>query len=149
MPTRALGLIALLVMAASTVALRFSDEDCIRAGRRTSVHVLDRKLADSRFDLWFRKVVGKGAKISWECNDCGESGSGLDSGRIFPGCAQALAQLEDGRTVYVWIDVGDENAGIYRRPELFWAGIEGGKSNPSFDSLSQLARYLRNTDARR
>ena len=137
-----IGALAALLVA---LGMKFSDETCVRAGRSAVVHDLDSTLTRIRFDTWFRKTVGERAEISWECNDCGESGSGLDSTRIFPACAQAMALLPDLRTVYVWIDVGDEGAGIYKHPELFWAAV----GDSSFYSLSKLARYLRTPNPRR
>lgn len=83
---------------------------------------LDSQLPHRQFSSWFQSVVGSDAKIDWEINDCGEqTGNPNDGSSVNPPlCAQAHADLRDGRNVYVLILVGTHKAGIKGKP-IVWS----------------------------
>jgi len=85
----------------------------IAFAKRIDVSTLDSRLPSERFVKWFKEVVGRGAKIGWEVNDCGEqTGSAADEDRDLPFCAQGQADLPDGRRVVVSIGVGTMRKGL-------------------------------------
>ena len=90
-----------------------SAKQTVAFAKRIDVQTLDSRLPHQNFSKWFNEVVGPGAKIGWEVNDCGEqTGSAADKDRDLPFCAQGQADLPDGRRVVVSIGVGTMRKGL-------------------------------------
>jgi hypothetical protein len=120
------------------------DKKAIARAKRIDVAILDTKLPNQRFADWFKNTVGAGARIFWEVNDCGEqTGSSADVGRDFPLCAQAEAQLSDGRKVVIRISVGTFIKGLWGTPRLYDCYIDNQGRLVTVKSLSALVDMLR------
>lgn len=102
------------------------DRRLIAYAENVSASKLDSQLPDRRFIFWFRSVVGTGAKIDWEINDCGEQTGNPNNGSSInpPLFAQAHADMGDGRNVYVLILVGTHKAGIKGRPTVWSLSVD-------------------------
>jgi len=90
-------------------------------------------------------VVACGAKIDWEINDCGEqTGNPNDgSGSNPPLCAQAHADMGDGRNVYVLMLVGTHKAWRKGRPTVWSVSVDDHGKDKSTTKLNGLAAALR------
>jgi hypothetical protein len=126
------------------------DRKAIQRGRKVQVSQLDPKLPAMTLERFVQAQAGRGSRITWEANDCGEqTGSPADADRDFPLCAEANALLEDGRTIVVRVGVGTFKKGVFGPADLWWVAV-----NPpdSFDGaplkrLSDLPSELANTGA--
>jgi hypothetical protein len=124
------------------------DRKAIQRGRKVLVSQLDPKLPPVTLESFVQAQAGRGSRITWEANDCGEqTGSPADAGRDFPLCAEANALLEDGRTIVVRVGVGTLKKGVFGAADLWWVAV-----NPldSFDGaplkrLSDLPAELAKT----
>ena len=141
---RNLLIIGILLAAQISGEGQESANRAIAFAKRIEVSTLDSKLPHQHFVSWFKEVVGPGAKIGWEVNDCGEqTGSAADKDRDLPFCAEGQADLADGRRVVVSIAVGTMKKGLTPRT----VGIRGilieqdGKTR-NVSQLSDLAREL-------
>jgi hypothetical protein len=91
---------------------------------------LDPKLSALPFASWFKSVLGPGAALKWEVNDCGEQTGDpkLDAGCDFPTCVEAdatnphKAEIE----IVVSINVGSINKGSNQKPQFGFAALRLG-----------------------
>ncbi|HET9252037.1 MAG TPA: hypothetical protein VFP58_07975 [Candidatus Eisenbacteria bacterium] len=128
---------------ALTFAAAGSSSDVVTAGRLVPVHALDSTLTDSTFAGWVDRVIGAGARVRWEANDCGEAtGSPSDSVRDLPWCAEMNAVLSGGRDLTIQLLMGTVGQGLNRSPELYLAAVSGPESSAVFHRLSEVERYL-------
>lgn len=115
-----------------------------RYARNIFVSKIEKGMPQTRFDRWFRRLVRKGMKVTYEVNDCGEqTGTSADKGRDFPMCVEAMADSLDVH-ISVVLGVGTFKRGIIgTKPDLRGVGfsIEG---EGSFDvkKLSDLSASL-------
>ena len=121
------------------------DRRLIAYAKNLRASKLDSRLPGQRFLIWFRSVVGTGAKTEWEINDCGEqTGNPRDGSSINPPlCAQAHATLGDGRNVYVLILVGTHKAGIKGKPIVWSLSVDDHGTDKSPAKLRGLVAALR------
>ncbi len=121
------------------------DRRLIAYAKNLPASKLDCQLSNRRFISWLRSVVGIGVKIDWEINDCGEqTGNPNDGSSINPPlCAQAHADMGDGRDVYVLILVGTHKAGIKGRPIVWSFAVDDHGKDKSPTKLNGLAAALR------
>lgn len=121
-----------------------SEAEMLAAGRRLSVHRIDRHLPDQPLDQWFPKLVGPHAIVSWEINDCGEAcGCPADTARDLPTCIEARATLDRGASAYVWIVFGTVAEGISGPPALFYSEVTRADHVTShYDSLATFAKAI-------
>ncbi len=100
---------SLLCMPVCTCAdYKTFEEQAIAMVKATPVSDIESGKSGKPFGEWFNNLAGKGAKLSWELNDCGESTGGpADRERDMPGCVGARAELPDGRWIYAAISVGN------------------------------------------
>jgi hypothetical protein len=113
--------------------------------KRIDVQTLDSRLPHQHFSKWFNEVVGPGAKIGWEVNDCGEqTGNASEKDRDLPFCAQGQADLPDGRTVVISIGVGTMSKGLTPRSVAIRdiLIVQDGKAR-TVSQLSDLVNELR------
>ena len=133
-------------LCATTIAKTSArDRRMIAYAKNLPASKLDSQLPNQRFASWFRSLVRIGTKITREINDCGEqSGNPRDGSSINPPlCAQAHANLADGRQVYVLIGVGTHKAGIKGRPTIWWISIDDHGTVKSPGKLHELVAALR------
>jgi hypothetical protein len=91
---------------------------------------LDPTLPTQSFASWFKGVLGPGAELKWELNDCGEQTGDpkVDSGRDIPTCVEVDAtnphkvELE----IVVSIHVGSTNKGVTQNPQLGFTSVRIG-----------------------
>jgi hypothetical protein len=123
---------------------KFEDK-VIAHAKRIDVSQLDPGFPSQPFASWFRHTIGAAAKVKWEVNDCGEqTGSKNNPERDLPLCAQAEAELLDGRKVIVVFSVGTQKKGLSKRPGgIYYLGIESGGRTQTISKLHDLAVSLR------
>ena len=97
------------------------------------------------FDRWFRRLVRRDTKKTYEVNDCGEqTETSADKGRDFPMCVEARA---DNGVVGVRISfqIGTFKKGItMSRPVTRGIYVdEEGEAPTNFDSLAKLVKFLK------
>jgi hypothetical protein len=88
---------------------------------------LDPKLSSQSFASWLKSLLGPGAALKWEVNDCGEQTGDpkLDAGRDIPACVEVDGENPHGDAkVVVLIALGSVNKGMAGRPQLWFASIE-------------------------
>jgi hypothetical protein len=121
-----------------------TEDEVIAHAKRIDVSQLDPALPSQPFASWFRHTIGPDAKVAWEVNDCGEqTGSRSDPERDLPLCAQAEAELLDGRKVVVIISVGTQKRGLSKGAEgIYYVGVEGGETQ-TISKLHDLASALK------
>jgi hypothetical protein len=124
---------------------KHSAESIVARAKSSDVSRLDSRLPRQRFYAWFKNVVGPMAKIRWEANDCGEqTGGPADKVRDLPICAQAEAELSDGRKVVVSIAVGTMKKGLTREPGgMYYSVVEQGDKLDTIKRLGDLPEMLR------
>lgn len=104
------------------------EQRAIDTAKHVSAKSLDPQLPDQPFENWFQAVVGAGANVTWESNDCGEqTGDPKTTPKDPPVCAQASALLDSGENVTVMIAVGSVKRGIAGNPSVFYAGVSTGE----------------------
>jgi hypothetical protein len=120
-------------------------EVMIAHAQRADVSKLDRNLPSQRFADWLAEIVGPGAIIKWEVNDCGErTGSEADLQRDLPFCVEADATLPDGRKVVLVMAAGTEKKGLSKRPGgFYYSAVEQGEEAHTFRNLSELPTILK------
>jgi hypothetical protein len=84
---------------------------------------LDRTLPAQSFASWFKGLLGPGAELKWEVNDCGEQTGDprLDAGRDLPTCVEvdATNPHKVDLEIVVSINVGSiNNKGVAQNPQL-------------------------------
>lgn len=111
--------------------------------QKLSARSLDPELPDQPFAEWFQSVVGKGTKVEWESNDCGEqTGDPKTTPADFPICGQASAKLPGARTVTVMIAVGSYKKGITGPPGVFFVGLDVENTFETVNSLHELPNAI-------
>ncbi len=116
----------------------------INYARRIRASTLDSSLPRTTIEAWFRSVVGRKAKISWETNDCGEQTGAPGAAKIdAPMCAQVRAKLEGNREVGISIAVGTFRKGIFGKPAVFYVYINDGGSIRPVSALAELPSLLK------
>jgi hypothetical protein len=130
MTMRSIGMLIITITAMcwlfATASAQETTTDRIALNRvkNLSASELDQELSKQRFADWFTEIVGPGARIVWDINDCGEqTGSPADRGRDIPGCVEVKASLADGREVIVFIFVGTTRNGLVAKPKAFDVSI--------------------------
>jgi hypothetical protein len=119
------------------------EKKAVEMVQHTSAHAIDSTVADIPFLVWFRRAVGPDARISWELNDCGETGCCPDAPEDMPTCVQALAEWGvDGRAV-VSLMVGNVKTGEEGTPEPFYVSADRGDSTQMYGSLGEFERRAR------
>ncbi len=113
----------------------------IAHAKAADVSRIDSTLAPQRFDAWLRELVGPGAAIHWETNDCGESGNAPAD--VLPVCVEADAHPRGGGRITISLAVGDTERGIVGVPECFYAEIDSLGPAIGADALGALADSLR------
>lgn len=137
------SLICLLIPFDQTRAQKGEDR-MIAFAKQINVSQLDKRLPPQRFDEWFRDLVGRKAVVKWELNDCGEqTGSAADRKRDIPTCAQAEAELADGRKVVVMIAIGTVKKGLSGKPVIFDAFIRQGDQYSTVKQLAELKKEIK------
>lgn len=118
------------------------DRRAIAEIKNIQVPKLDKRLPAESFARWFAKVVGKGQKIDWEVNDCGEQdGSGRQ--KDFPICVQAAGKTADLIQISVSIAVGTHKRGIVGKPVIWGIWVEAEPEiSKILDELNQLPKEL-------
>jgi len=119
------------------------EKRAIAYAKRLFVSQLETGLPTQRFADWFSDTVGSQAKIKWEVNDCGEqTGTPADTGRAFPSCVEASAELNDGRTAVVRIAVGTFKKGISGPAAINYCVVEDPTGIRDVKNLGDLPRVL-------
>jgi hypothetical protein len=107
---------------------------------------LDPKLPPQPFASWFKSVLGPGAELKWEVNDCGEqTGNPLtDAGRDFPTCVEvdATNPHKPEIEIVVSIAVGTVNKGANQKPQFAFASVRIGNRDLSPQQLHCLPKLL-------
>jgi hypothetical protein len=107
---------------------------------------LDPRLSPQPFASWFKSVLGPGAELKWEVNDCGEqTGNPLaDAGRDFPTCVEvdATNPHKPEIEIVVSIAVGTVNKGANQKPQFAFASVRIGNRNLSPQQLHCLPKLL-------
>lgn len=122
---------------------RVRDQKAINYVRQSLVSKMESGMPRERFDTWFRRIAGKGHKVRYGVNDCGEqTGTPADRGRDFPMCVEAKAEAEVS-AIEVTIQVGTFKKGITGRPTVRGIGIEEeGEERIDIKELSDLTWTL-------
>ncbi|MCI0391634.1 MAG: energy transducer TonB [Acidobacteria bacterium] len=123
MPSLVIAIGWLLLLSSQSPLL--SDKQAVVGAQQLLASELDAELPKLRFADWFRQVVGAGAGVTWQLNECGEQPSLLIAqGRAIPACAEVNALLPDGRKVVIMIEVGSFKTGISGNPSFSYSAIE-------------------------
>lgn len=90
------------------------------------VNGIEANVPDMPFAEWFQHVVGRGARVDWEVNDCGEqTGTAADRGRDFPMCVEARTVKPGFFYISVDIQFGTFNRGINKMKPVVRSIIAG------------------------
>jgi hypothetical protein len=120
-----------------------ADSVYLRAATSASVRLLDKTLPDEPLEAWLVRLLGPGARVGWEVNDCGETaGSPYDPEWDGPVCVQAFAALSGGRELNISVVVGTERQGVVLPAGVFDAWIAGPDTSSLFGRLSEVQRYV-------
>jgi hypothetical protein len=135
---RALAAIAAFSLPLSLTAQESSrDRRAIEQAQVLSVQTLDPGLPNQPLLPWLTGVAGRGVKITWEVNDCGEQTGNPDAdrGRDFPLCVDAIASWPDGRMAIVSVLMGTFQKGVTGTPALWAVNFKNGSR---FDPIPKL-----------
>ncbi|HEX3102727.1 MAG TPA: hypothetical protein VHQ01_13075 [Pyrinomonadaceae bacterium] len=146
-PSRLFAIAAILTIyvTASYAQSKTQDAAAIRYARNISVSRIEKGMPLIRFDPWFRSLVRKGMKVTYEVNDCGEqTGTSADRGRDFPMCVEARAGNEVVG-VRINFQIGTFKTGItMSRPVTRGINVdEEGEETTDLNSLAELVKFLK------
>src|SRR5262245_3194176 len=119
-------LTAILMLLISTAAAQVEslEQQAVSKVQHLPASQLDAELPGSSFVLWFNQIVGRGAGVIWQLNECGEwSAPQNQADRELAACVEANAVLPDGRQVIVALRVGTFKRGVSGEPAFFSAVI--------------------------
>ncbi len=105
--------------------------------RGFDVSRIDSTQSPGRFDAWLRRIVGDEAEITWEVNDCGETGTA----DVF--CVEAFCRLPTGGTIDLSLIAGNGELGITGVPKVWWGEIAGLGPSVNVVHLGELAEQLK------
>ncbi|MFY9607572.1 MAG: hypothetical protein WAU45_03020 [Blastocatellia bacterium] len=151
--TRLMSILAATMLLALATAdarrVQLKQSQMIAHARRIDVSELDPRLPKQEFGRWLKSVLGRGAELTWEINDCGEqTGAAAEVERDIPTCVEVDAKLPDGRRVIVMIHIGTLKKGLSRAPTIKDTFLEHGSHSYTAASLSDLVRVLEETAVR-
>jgi hypothetical protein len=118
----------------------------LKRAKHITAFQLDSELPKRPISVWLRQVAGRGVKISWEVNDCGEQ-DGSPSGERgeTPECVGLEAVLSDGREVTILIHVPPDSGDTHTGPSLFAILLQQKDRVIDVIRLRYLARILEET----
>jgi hypothetical protein len=122
-----------------------TEKRAIQIVQRLSVSRLQAGLPKQALADWFKGVVGTGAKIAWEVNDCGEQSGDpeADRGRDFPMCVGTIATLPGAQMVAIEVAVGTFQKGITATRQVVSISILEGSRVEFVPRLSEVAARIK------
>jgi TonB family protein len=101
------------------------EKQALALAREMPASDLDEALPGRLFGDWFNKLVGPNAGVVWQLTECGEQiGSPGQPGHDLRACAEINATLQDGRKIFLALNVGTFKKGLTGKPTFFLAVIE-------------------------
>jgi hypothetical protein len=102
----------------------------IKRVQQLPANKFDPALSGQPFATWFKGVLGPGAELKWEVNDCGEQTGDpkIDAGRDIPTCVEvdATNPHKSEVEIVVSINVGSINKGANQKPRFGFASVRLG-----------------------
>jgi hypothetical protein len=118
----------------------------IKRVQQLPANKFDPALSGQPFATWFKGVLGPGAELKWEVNDCGEQTGDpkLDAGRDIPTCVEADATNphKSEIEIIVSINVGSVNKGANQKPQFGFASVKMGQRYFFAEQLHCLPKLL-------
>jgi TonB family protein len=119
------------------------EKQALTLAQETPASDLDEALPARSFVDWFNKLVGQNAGVVWQLTECGEQiGSPGQPGYDLPACAEINATLQDGRRIFVALNVGTFKKGLTGKPTFFRAVIQQDERFYQVRRLSDLPDML-------
>jgi hypothetical protein len=133
--------LATLVIVLSQTASRPTDAAIIERAKNSIVRDVEGTLPRVTFEAWLRGVLGTGAAMRWEVDDCGEHpGHATVPPRDFPVCVQVQADAGGDRQLTLFLGVGTQARLRAGPPTLVYGTLDGSRPGGERTSISKLSQ---------
>jgi hypothetical protein len=133
--------VAGLVVVLSQMAPLPTDAVIIKRAKNSIVRDIESTLPRVTFEAWLHGVLGTGAAMTWEVNDCGEHpGHATVPPRDFPVCVQVQADAGGDRRLTLFLAVGTQSRLTAGPPTLVYGTLDGSRPPAETTSISKLSQ---------